>query len=312
MEDCTTIEKKLGRSDAYRSLRSEKVISSCVERHGWRSRQGPYYTDAKTGKSREIDLVGSAYWKKSLKSGDLVARVNLFIEVKSNSDFHVVCAGAADHQKHFNSNEHWIGYSQEALNRIESALTKFNMGFEQVKKILQRVENIAFPRNIMRTSSLRISPHPASESYSAFRETNGSTEKDLDNSVLWRAVLALKSAIQSAQADLVDGLLGDLATDLEVARRKNKPFESMLLSVESNACRLNLYVPVVVIQSRIWSADGEVPRELEWVRLVQYSTFGAAEGWVDVVNQRHFDKYIEAVSAHYGSAFKRSRAKRWM
>lgn len=312
MEDKTDIGAKIRRSDAFKSLQSEKAVSDCLKKYGWGVLQSPYYVDPKTAKARELDVTGSAYWRKDRKSGDLIARVNLFVEVKSNSDYHILCGGPAKVQTHFNANEHWLGYSEETTRRIEELLSRSNLGFEQIKKILQRIERIAFPSDTMRTSTLRIDPPAASENYSAFRETNGTAEKELDNSVLWRAVLALRSAIQAAQIDIIDGFIGDLATDLEAARRSKSAVENGLSSVESHACRLNLYVPIVVIQSRIWSASDELPKEMKWARLVQYNTFGSPDGWIDVVQSRHFEHYVDAITKHFKSAFKRSRAKRWM
>lgn len=312
MEDSATIEKKISRSEAFKSLRSEMKVAECLERYGWNVRHSPYYIDPKTGKAREIDVTGSAYWNKPLKSGQLSVRVNLFVEVKSNSDFHILCAGPSGKQSSFNANEHWLGYSEETMDRIESSLHNFNLNFDSVKKILHHVEKIAFPRSTMRTSSLRIAPPPATALFSAFRETNGSGEKDLDNSVLWRAVQALRSAVQGSQADLIDALESDLETDLEAARRTKEPIERALFSVESHACRLNLYLPIVVLQSRIWSAHADEPHELKWVRLVQYDTFGGTSGWVDVVNDRHFEQYIHEISKHFVSAFTKARAVRQM
>lgn len=71
-------------------------------------------------------------------------------------------------------------------------------------------------------------------------------------------------------------------------------------------------MPVVVLQSRIWSAHSTEPEELKWFRLVQYSTFGGAEDWIDVVNQRHLEEYLEASSRYFERAFRKVRAKRWM
>lgn len=224
MTDHPSLIEKIRSSEAYRSLRAEQDVASCLTRHGWSATHSPYYVDLKTDKPRELDVTGSAYWHKPRKSGDIVARVNLFVEVKTNSDFHILCAGPVAAQSQFGANEYWIGYSEETQSRIESLLTRLRVDHDGIKQFLHAAETVAFPRHTMRTSVLRVDPPPIGNSFSAFRETNGKTEKDIDNSVLWRAASALRSAIHSAQNGLVDALESDLAIDLEYSRRKNCRF----------------------------------------------------------------------------------------
>lgn len=312
MTDQTSLNEIIKRSDAYKSLRAEQDVNACLVRLGWRTTQSPYYLDKKTGKLRELDIVASGYWLKPLKAGDLIAKVSIFVEVKTNSDFHILCSGVAAKPFAFESNEHWIGYSEEAGRKIEERLSRFNLENETVLDFIHHVEKIAFPKHTMRTSALRLKPPPVEHCFSAFRETNGKSEKDLDNSVLWRATLALRSAVQSAQEELNESLATDLATDLEAARREKLPFQSATGTIEQHACSLNLYLPIVVIQSRIWSAQSANPEELKWIRLVQYGTFGNTQDWVDVVNFNHLEEYMNAQSKYFDRLFRKARAKRWM
>ena len=177
---------------------------------------------------------------------------------------------------------------------------------------LHKVERVAFPRHKMRTSTLRIEPPPVEHCFSAFRETNGKSEKDLDNSVLWRAVLALRSAVASSKAERIDGLACDFNVDLEVARRQKLPFKSALGTIDIHARSIYLYLPIVIIQSRIWSAHSTNPEELRWARLIQNGTFGDTQDWVDVVNFSYLEEYLRTQSNHFEYAFRKARAKRWI
>lgn len=247
MTDRASINEVLKGSEAYKSLRAEQEVAACLGRLGWCTTQSPYYLDGKTGKLRELDIVATGYWQKPRKAGDLVAKVNLFIEVKTNSDFHILCAGSTAKPSAFESNEYWIGYSEETLKRVEEQLSRFHMEHEEVLNFLHKVERVAFPRHTMRTSVLRLEPPPVIHCFSAFRETNGKADKDLDNSVLWRAVSALRSAVASSKAERMDGLAVDLSSDLEVARRLKLPFQSAMYTIDSHARSINLYLPIVVI-----------------------------------------------------------------
>lgn len=312
MTDPRSLTEILKCSDAYKSLRAEQDVAACLVRLGWRTTQGPYYLDGKSEKPRELDIAACGYWRKARKAGDLVARVNLFIEVKSNSDFHILCAGPTAMPIAFESNEHWIGYSEETRKKAEEQLSKFQLTRQEVLNFLHHVEKIAFPKDKMRTSVLRLRPPPVEHCFSAFRETNGKSDKELDNSVLWRAVSALRSAVTSAQVEQIDSLVTDLGTDLEVARRLQLPFKSATGTIESHACRINIYLPIVVIQSRIWSARTADPEELRWVRLIQFGTYGNTQHWVDVVNFNYLEDYLNMQSQYFERTFRRARAKRWL
>lgn len=305
-----SVDEILKGSEAYKSLRVEQEVAACVAQLGWITTQSPYYLDVKTGKLRELDIVATGYWQKPNKTGDLLAKVNLFIEVKTNSDFHILCAGSIAKSPPFENNEYWIGYSQETLAKIEQQLGRFHMEHEEILNFLHKVEMIAFPQDAMRTSILRLKPPPIKHCFSAFRETNGKSDKDLDNSVLWRAASALRSAVASSKAERMEGLAGDLGTDLEVARRLRLPFQSAMGTIDIHVRTINLFLPIVVIQSRIWSTLGNDPEELKWVRLIQFGTFGDTQDWVDVVNYNHVEEYLRTQSEYFENSFKKVRAKR--
>jgi hypothetical protein len=306
------ISQLLKSSEAYRSLKAEQDVAACLARLGWQTTQSPYYVDGKTTKPRELDVAASGYWKKPRKAGDLVARVDLLIEVKTNSDFHILCAGQTSGPFGFAGNEHWMGYSEETRTKLEEQLSRFQLKNNEILDFIHKVERVAFPRHTMRTSVLRVKPPPIEYCFSAFRETNGKTDKELDNSVLWRATMALRSAVVSAKVERVDGLAIDMATDLEVARRRKLPFKSAMGTINRHACMINFYLPIVVMESRIWSTQSAEPEELKWVRLIQFGTFGNMQDWVDVVNLNHFEEYLQTQTEYFGRAFGRARAKRWI
>lgn len=311
MTEQTDIIEILKRSEAHRSLRAEHDVANCLKEMGWKVTQSPYYLDKKTKKLRELDVIASGLWIKPLKSGDLHAKVNIFIEVKTNTNFHILLSGTTSNSFSFNGNEHWIGYSDEAQKKIEEMLPRFDMENHNVLDFIHHVEKIAFPKHIMRTSKLRLKPPPEENCFSAFRETNGKTEKDLDNSVMWRASLALRSAIQSAQEELNEGLAKDLGADLEVARREKLPYTDAIETIKLHACTINLYLPVVVIQSRIWSSQSSNPKELKWARVVQLETYGNTKDWVDVVNFNHLEEYISTRTEYFDRSFKKLQANRY-
>ena len=64
----------------------------------------------------------------------------------------------------------------------------------QVESFLERVQSLAYPKHRWRTLPVRIDDPEVERRYSAFRETTIGATRDLDSSVLWKAVCQLQSA----------------------------------------------------------------------------------------------------------------------
>lgn len=303
MTDTTDIVHILKNSEAYKSLRDEKTVASQLKKIGWKVVQSPYYLDDKTKKLREIDVIASKRWRKKTSGKDLTATVKIFVEVKSNSGFHILLSGMTNNSYSFGSNEHWMGYDNKSQDRIENMLSRFQMDNEDVLNFTHHIEKIAFPDYTMQTSELRLKPPQEKECFSAFRETNGKKEKDLDNSVLWRAALALQSSVTSSKEETNKSLVIDLKTDLEVARRDNEDFTSNTSTIESHACSIDFYLPIVVSQSRIWSSEAHEPRELKWARINQLDVYGDADNWFELVNILYLEEYLELRTKYFENEF---------
>jgi hypothetical protein len=309
MEGSQPFEVQLASSDAFRAFRAEHAVVEAAREHRWPVSHGPLYLDSLTNKLRELDVAGRRIWKKPRKSGEIYARVHLLVEVKSASGYHVLCAGAAPWHGRFGENEYWIGYCEQSQRAMASVAEEFGLTPEQTREFIHKAEKICFPRHTMLTSVLRICPMPVEHCYSAFREANLKAEKELDNSVLWRAVSALRSAIASERLASIEAVVSDLRIDMEVARRHKKPISTYTFGVESRGSAIDLYIPVVVIGSRLWSAAGASPEELKWFRLVEKTLSGDSTRWTDVVNERYFGDYLARLGDHLGRQFKRARAK---
>ncbi len=303
MADSKTLEEKLAASEAFRTLRAEREVVDALTRHGWDARHSPFYRDGVTGKFRELDATARRIWHSVERKPPITARVHLFVEVKSAREFHILCASAAASSRRFQANEYWLGYCEDTLAQLAGAAAEFGLKPSQVKDFIHGVEKICFPKHTMRVAPFRIDAMPAVNSYSAFRETNIGAEKDLENSVLWRALTGVRSAITRSKSEMVEGIVGDARVDMEVARRNRKGPLAYTGVIESRASAIDLYVPIVVIESRLWSAERESPAELPWFRLVENTLYGGSENWADVVNNRHLDSYLAALSEYFGGTF---------
>lgn len=303
MADTRTLEERLASSQAFRTLRAEREVVNSLGQLGWDARHSPFYKDMATGKPRELDAIGRRIWEGRDSIGPMTARVNLFVEVKSNRDFHVLCAGQAMQSRRFEGNEYWLGYCERTLANLASAAAEFGLKPSEARDFMHGVEKICFPKDTMRVAPFRIDAMPAKHSFTAFRETNTSLEKDLDNSVLWRAVSALRSAVSSARGEIIEGIIGDARVDMEVARRHKKSVVTHAGVIHARSAYIDFYVPIVAIESRLWSAESPEPVEIEWFRLVENNLLGGSENWTDVVNLAHLNTYLSAVTAYFKRTF---------
>src|SRR5437667_368023 len=80
---------------------------------------------------------------------------------------------------------------------------------------LARVKRLVYPKHFWRTYSVRIDNPPTDRNYAAFRETTLGSTRDLENSVLWKAICQLQSAIEADISREREGLLGDLLIPLD-------------------------------------------------------------------------------------------------
>lgn len=301
---------KLINSSAYRSIRAEQDVVACLRSHKWLASQSPFYRDSTTGKTREIDAVGIRSWEKKRKNDSISAQTNLYIEVKSAKDSHLLLSGSTKAPDQFKSNEYWIGYDEETIEAVSRMLDKVGFDNEMTRKFLHGLEKTAFPRDTMRTSELRVAPYPDVQCFSAFRETNIGADKDLDNSVLWRAFTALRSAVDSKKKQLIEHLISDLSLDIEVAQRDNDdPIDAGFFTIERRSSHIKFFHPIVVIDSMLWSVVDGQPIELPWFRFVQINSDGHVEWWCDVVNSSSFGKLSDSMTKYYERTFRHIRTK---
>lgn len=302
MTESKTIDKKLAQSDAYHSIRAEHTTFNILNAHKWKPIHSPYYKDMISGKLRELDLTGRQIWCKDIENHKLIARIHIYVEIKSASAFHILCAGETA-QRSFGQNEYWPGYCDETKLKVQSTLDSFGISLSKSRDYLHELDKLIFPKSTMLTAPIRIQPMPADQCYSAFRETDTNKEKDLDNSVLWRAISTLNSAINSAKSESINKLLSDFTLELEMCRRKKADLTLSLGSIKSSSRAIDFYIPLVLIESRLWSALNHEPEEIPWFRFVQNNTFGASGNWTDVINSKYLDTYLSALSKYLEETF---------
>ncbi|QPR55038.1 hypothetical protein [Aeromonas allosaccharophila] len=89
MTESKPIDKKLAQSDAFHSIKAEHTALNILNTHGWKPIHSPYYKDMISGKLRELDLAGRQIWCKNIGKHELIARIHIYVEIKSAPAFHI-------------------------------------------------------------------------------------------------------------------------------------------------------------------------------------------------------------------------------
>jgi hypothetical protein len=302
--------KKLEVSESSRSFATEALVSATLSDLNWKAAQGPLYTDVRDQKLREIDVLAHRVWRYKSKTGDsdTTATVVLAIECKTMRGFNILVNEAPDRDLQFQSTglAHWLGYSyRDDREKIIHVLEKYQYKRSDIVQILKKMEKACYPIELAKVHKFLVRPTPVDLSFNAFRETNVGTEKDLDNSVLWRAVLALDSCTASIMHSRLNCLLDDIATDANAFEQDGSNSLSVFsMTLERYSAQVWLYHPVIVTDARIWHSSEGSLNEMQVARYVRTDGFGNTNKWFDVVSREHFSSYAKTLAAYYEEKFR--------
>lgn len=306
------LQTQLAQSEAVSSFRTEDGVSQSLMEKRWRVTQGAIYLDSSEKKLREIDVLAHKLWRTKAKEPRTVY-VTLAVECKTMRGYHIVFNGDADSHLGFQSVglAHWAGFTHTEEDRaLRDLLRERGYNRQQVVQVLKRFDSAMFPGGVLaRMRGLMLQPPPSPQAFTAFRETNIGTVKEIDNSVLWRAVTCLDSCTSALRTHRRHSFLDDIHVDIDAHEKEGEHKVQALLSTFKHYARFAwLYHPVVVTDARLWRLEADGLTELRAARYVRSDGFQAVKKWFDVVQREHFPEYISALSGYYDKEFRRRRA----
>jgi hypothetical protein len=250
-------------------------------------------------------------WQTKTKSKKSAAVV-LAVECKTMRGFHILVNDAPIPLLFQTSGlAHWVGYTiHDERERIGDLLRKHQYSPTEAIQVLKGLSKACYPRGMASVYGLLVPPPPVPVCFTAFRETNVGSEKDLDSSVLWRAFLALDSCTNSLEKSRTDAFFDDLSIDALAFQHDGEEKLSVFVhTIDRYSKSVWLYHPVVVTDAKLWrSAEGTLT-ELKMARYVRTDGFYSVNKWFDVVPREHFPEYAEHVASHYEEVFRSVRAK---
>jgi molybdopterin converting factor small subunit len=162
------------------------------------------------------------------------------------------------------------------------------LGFspQTVSDFEKRLYRAAYPKHMVCLRQLITEPYQCDVTATAFRETNVGSEKELENSVLWKAVQALGTLIDSLKRDIIAARFEDIEVGVASARRQGGDDTEILDDLLVTVRHLNLYHPIVVIEAPLWlvGASGQLLR-ISACRFEQVQACGGFSRWVDIVHR---------------------------
>lgn len=307
------IDKLLGSEAVITSKMEADVCKKCLD-NNWTALQGIYYKDLTHSKFRELDVSAIQKWKSTSIDNGLV-NINILVEVKTMSGYHLIFDNLDSKPSlHFQSNGYcdWVGYSiNEQKRKIYDILDIHGVNKALHPEIVDKLSDEAYPDGSVRIRGLIINPSKSDFNAGSFRETNIGSEKELENSVLWKASQSLWSSIESFKHDKFENFLADFDTDVLLARQEDSD-SWYTESMKMHSSSASLYHPVIVTGAKLWSINGSSDKleSIGSTRLYIRDNHGHVIRWFDIVNMDFFDTWIKDATKQYTESFIKEGAVR--
>ena len=314
------IEEILFSSEAARSLLMEKRVADKIRAAHWDAKTGIYYKDSDTKKLREMDVFGVQAFDKPRKSDGMGAPViNLYLncECKSLSGSNVLLLpGEITDPLQISGMPFWLGWELERVvtNIAEQARIT---DLRKIKRLHDYVTGRAFVGSIAAVKRGVSMPRPPVDIIAwSFRETRGGEHED-DSSgnrnqptPVWNAIRAATDAALAVRRKAIETSL-DWVYGLDLKFYGTGKFAHFAaFSLDAELFRNVFFHSFVVLDARLWRANPNDISEVKSARLY-LSDIDHDNNYVDMVNSKFLDEYIDAMVKHYLKFSRRSISKQW-
>jgi hypothetical protein len=313
------LKSKLEKSDSVASLRDEQMVAASLLKRGWSVNHGPFYLDISSKKFREVDVVARQIWTFApTDSFKQTVRLNLFIEVKSINDYHLLFSPAkltGSIGRLHNQYRIWPGNMDARHNWLKNPLINAGIPNDGIREMLSFFDMAAFPEGFSLMHDAEVGPPQIDPIASAFRETNIGGVKELDNSVFGKASLSLRSSLRSHKRSVISWHSSFISTTIDRGRENEQSsnrdiIEEIQNSILQQIRYLDQVHPIIIVKAGLWIVHQSSIRSLPWIRFVQLDLKGSPMDWVDVVNKESMDAYFDFINEHYEQIASKLGAKK--
>jgi len=280
----------LHKKPGYLALRHEMRVRKILEQRGWRATHGPYYTDPREGKERELDVSATRVWTTKR---EIRAHVTLLVECKAGKSAQLLAR-----QRNVRTPDplyyHWIGLDDPDLRKqIRDIVDASGM---KMRGIMPRLESTLYPRGAAIVKPLLVNapaaPCRASATREVDREESGAT---------WDATQQVFAAMNGTIAVESAAELEEIRDGLSLRQSPaDDTIDYAARVLRMAAADVLLFHPIVSIESPLMlvSESGELTN-VPWCRVERARVLGVDRQWIDVVNAAAFEEYAATLTAWY-------------
>jgi hypothetical protein len=298
MDNVKTEAASIWDSDVARDFRNERQIAEIASALGWSVVQSYYYNDPITNKKRELDVHAMKFAKPN-RSSLLYPHVHahLLIEYKSIEDYHVLFNDVGEPMRALTPKV-WLGeYRRESLiEKIEQFIPS-----RDIQQFLTEFDSLSHPHGHAVISHKGIS-RKSPISATSFREFTNPSHKskirDLENSVLWKAIQSLFSALSSLKSQIEETSLSWIFPHDRISAHTRSHIEDIASTVKNYLLVADYIHPICVIRSKMWMMCEDFVRRVHAVRLHIVNHTHSGE-WVDIVSAEYANKFINDITKVY-------------
>lgn len=287
MQNIEDIKNKLLKSSSLRSLIIESKVYNELDKLSWQTEQSPFFIDSNSKKMRELDVKARKYFTKDSYSCD----VDMLVECKSLKNYHIIANSPSLDNGDFDFI--WLGnYTYNKVNKLDELLFKYGFNTEENVYIKEKLEEYCVPDSTYRWLDYKLEPFKI-PTFNSYRETNVNTTKDIDNSVIWKCILSLQSAILAHEELLLTNIECIILESIHLNISKLKKIDNIIESLKEISNHMYFIHPVIVVESKLWEFTKKNDlKELKYFRF-NIQKFFEDSLWVDIVNFEHVDEYLK-------------------
>ncbi|HEX8692462.1 MAG TPA: hypothetical protein VF746_08595 [Longimicrobium sp.] len=295
-------------SEGVRSLLTENALLKLCEKFGWAAVNGALYSDPATGKSRELDVVAERRWIR--KGPDRLLHVYVLVECKSLSGYHLVFPRVEASKLRIQPYIAWLEelepHRMQFFRELSTELDE-KVANELCDKSVDYLLSLVWDNGPLSESDL--SPIRARNVATTFRETNTKTDKEMDSSVIWKALSSLNSAISALTTmEIADAVkFSAIFLKLQVSSGTDSA-TAVKGALDLGVSERSVYHPILVVEAPIWTLEHDQLVPAEHVRLVQQRAARGAIGWIDIVAATYAETFLRNVTTHYRRLLKKAGA----
>lgn len=238
--------------------------------------------------------------RRSVAFRELTRFTSMIVECKSIAGYHLLFSAVL--KAELRNNPHWwVGNDKRFVPKMIELLRKHGLSEPQALRFDRLFRRLRYTKDgLYRIAPVTLDALPAPMTFTAFRETNVGTTRDLESSVLWQASQQLRAVAHAelawARAATLDAIEACIYEVPRVTTAHRKQIEEELAM---QVRWLHCVHPIIVVEASLWEVLPTGVRPIRWCWVAVGAEHEDVMPWIDVVDRLHASGYFQAAQAHH-------------